>query len=148
MAVLLLTSTASRGQGQVAQPRAPAPTPRELAPIDLTGYWVSVITEDWRYRMVAAPKGDHPGLPLSAEGNRIANAWDPAKDEAAGEILHVEIDHAKLHYHARTDDNHVRHRNRLARCSTTRNDGGGLASGWNPRESTSSSSRSLPTSNT
>ena len=46
---------------------------------------MSVVTEDWRYRMVTAPKGDHPGLPLSAEGNRVANAWDPAKDEAAGE---------------------------------------------------------------
>jgi hypothetical protein len=35
--------------------------------------------------MVTAPKGDHPGLPLSAEGNRVALAWDPAKDEAAGD---------------------------------------------------------------
>ena len=46
---------------------------------------MSVVTEDWRYRMVTAPKGDHPGLPLNAEGNRVANAWDAAKDEAAGE---------------------------------------------------------------
>jgi hypothetical protein len=46
---------------------------------------VSIVTEDWRYRMVTAPKGDHPGVPLNAEGNRVANAWDPAKDEAAGD---------------------------------------------------------------
>jgi len=26
------------------------------------------------------------------------------RDEAAGEVLEVEIDHAKLHYHARTDE--------------------------------------------
>jgi hypothetical protein len=72
--------SAQRGRGGAAPPTA-----REQAPIDLTGYWVSVITEDWRYRMITAPKGDHPGFPLTAEGNRVANAWDPAKDEAAGE---------------------------------------------------------------
>lgn len=27
-----------------------------------------------------------------------------AKDEAAAEIMHVEIDHAKLHYHKKTDE--------------------------------------------
>src|SRR5215831_9845144 len=75
-------SAQARGRG--AAPAA-APTPKAQAPIDLTGYWVSVVTEDWRYRMVTAPKGDHPGLPLNPEGNRIANAWDPAKDEAAGD---------------------------------------------------------------
>jgi len=75
-------SAQARGRG--AAPAAPA-TPKAQAPVDLTGYWVSVVTEDWRYRMVTAPKGDHPGLPLNAEGNRVANAWDPAKDEAAGE---------------------------------------------------------------
>jgi hypothetical protein len=53
--------------------------------LDLTGYWLSIVTEDWRYRMMTMPKGEHPGMPLNAEGNRVANAWDPAKDEAAGE---------------------------------------------------------------
>jgi len=62
-----------------------AATPKAQAPVDLTGYWISVVTEDWRYRMVTAPKGDHPGIPLTPEGNRVANAWDPAKDEAAGD---------------------------------------------------------------
>ena len=75
-----LSAQAQRGRGGAA----PA-TARQQAPIDLTGYWVSVVTEDWRYRMITAPKGDHPGVPLNAEGNRVANAWDPAKDEAAGE---------------------------------------------------------------
>ena len=77
-----ISAQAQRGRGGAAA--APA-TARQQAPIDLTGYWVSVVTEDWRYRMVTAPKGDHPGLPLSAEGTRVANAWDPAKDEAAGD---------------------------------------------------------------
>ncbi len=77
----VISAQAQRGRGGAA----PATTAKQQAPIDLTGYWVSVVTEDWRYRMVTAPRGDHPGLPLSAEGNRVASAWDPAKDEAAGE---------------------------------------------------------------
>lgn len=60
-------------------------TAREEAPIDMTGYWVSVVTQDWRWRMVTPKKGDFPGVPLNAEGKKIANAWDPAKDEANGE---------------------------------------------------------------
>lgn len=79
-AAVSMPAQAQRGRGA-----APPQTAKQQAPIDLTGYWVSVVTEDWRYRMVTAPKGDHPGIPLNAEGNRVANAWDPAKDEAAGE---------------------------------------------------------------
>jgi hypothetical protein len=55
------------------------------APIDLTGYWVSVVTEDWRFRMVTPPKGDFVGVWLNGEGRKVGMAWDPAKDEAAGE---------------------------------------------------------------
>jgi hypothetical protein len=76
------------GRGGPGAPAAPANARGQVQPgslVDFTGYWVSVVTEDWRYRMLTAPKGEHPGLPLSAEGNRVANAWDPAKDEAAGE---------------------------------------------------------------
>jgi hypothetical protein len=69
-----------------AQPRAPqAPqTARASAPIDLTGQWVSIVTEDWRFRMVTPPRGDYPGAQLSPAGAAIAAAWDPAKDEAEG----------------------------------------------------------------
>ena len=31
-----------------------AQSPKATAPIDLTGYWVSLITEDWRTRMLTA----------------------------------------------------------------------------------------------
>ena len=48
--------------------------------MDLTGYWVSVVTEDWRFRMVTPPKGDYASVPLSAEGRRVADTWDPSKD--------------------------------------------------------------------
>ncbi len=60
-------------------------SPRDAAPIDLTGYWVSVITEDWKLRMVTPPKGVYETLTLNAEGRRVGDTWDPAKDEAAGE---------------------------------------------------------------
>lgn len=64
---------------------APPPAPRDAAAIDLTGYWVSVITEDWKYRMVTPKKGVFDALPLNAEGRKVGNSWDPARDEAAGE---------------------------------------------------------------
>lgn len=54
------------------------------APMDPTGYWVSIVTEDWRYRMMTPAKGDYPSIPLNPEGRKVAEAWDPAKDEAAG----------------------------------------------------------------
>ena len=63
----------------------PPPPPRQGAPIDLTGYWVSLVTADWRWRMVTPAKGDYQGVQLNAEGRKVADAWDPAKDEAAGE---------------------------------------------------------------
>ena len=70
---------AQRGRGQ----QAPA-TAQAAAPIDLTGYWVSLVTEDWSWRMVTPLKGSYPSVPLNAEGRKIADAWDPAKDEAEG----------------------------------------------------------------
>jgi hypothetical protein len=57
---------------------------RSSAPIDLTGYWVSIVTEDWAWRMVTPRKGDYASVPLNDEGRRVAGAWDPAKDEASG----------------------------------------------------------------
>ena len=69
---------AQRGQEPPANPHA-------IAPKDFTGYWVSIVTEDWRWRMVTPAKGDVDSVPLNAEGRRVANAWDPQRDETAGE---------------------------------------------------------------
>ena len=71
---------AQRGAGG-----APPASPRQGAPIDLTGYWVSVIIEDWEYRMVTPNKGVFDAVPLNAEGLRVGKTWDPARDEASGE---------------------------------------------------------------
>lgn len=60
-------------------------SPRAAAPVDLTGYWAAVVTEDWTYRMMTPPKGDYASVPLNANGRAAADQWDPAKDIAAGE---------------------------------------------------------------
>src|SRR5256714_13567944 len=65
---------------------AQAPTPRAASPIDLTGNWVSLVTEDWRFRMVTPPKGDYASVPLNAEGRKVADTWDPAKDRTDGNV--------------------------------------------------------------
>jgi hypothetical protein len=64
------------GTGQTAQ---------SMAPVDITGYWVALVTEDWRWRMVTPKKGDFPSIPLNPAGRDLANAWDPAKDESNGD---------------------------------------------------------------
>lgn len=66
-------------------PPGPPPSPRAAAPVDLTGYWVSLVTEDWRSRMTVPPKGDAESVPLNAEGRKAAQLWDSAKDQASGE---------------------------------------------------------------
>jgi hypothetical protein len=73
---------AQRGRG--AAP-VPAPSARQAAPFDLTGYWVSPVTEDWKYRMVTPARGVFDAVPLNAEGRKVGASWDPARDEAAGE---------------------------------------------------------------
>src|SRR5581483_2589435 len=65
-------------------PPGPPPTGQSAAPIDVTGYWVSLIVDEWRFR-VSPQKGDIAYLPINAAAREIANNWDPAKDEAAGQ---------------------------------------------------------------
>jgi hypothetical protein len=59
-------------------------TAKAAAPIDFTGYWVAVVSEDWRYRMLTAPKGDYYSIPLTPEARKVADTWDAAKDLAEG----------------------------------------------------------------
>ena len=78
---LTLSDAAAQFGGPPQGPRGPA---RDVAPIDLTGQWVSVVTEDWRFRIVTPPKNDYPGLPLTPAAREAADAWDPEADLAAG----------------------------------------------------------------
>ena len=84
--ILILCLWSSGLMAQQRGPAAPARSPKDTSPIDLTGYWVAVVHEDWRFRMVTPSRGDYPDVtPLNDAGKKIADAWDPAKDEAAGE---------------------------------------------------------------
>lgn len=80
----LIVSSSVSAQGRAGGSAAP-PSAKAAAPIDLTGYWVAIVTEDWRWRMVTPAKGDYASIPLTPEAKRVADAWDPAKDEAARE---------------------------------------------------------------
>ncbi len=84
-AAMLLLAAGANVMAQNAPPAAAArATPRSVAPIDLTGYWVSIVTEDWRFRMITPDKGDYTSVPLNAQGKKTADTWDPDKDTAAG----------------------------------------------------------------
>jgi hypothetical protein len=63
---------------------APPADAKAGAPIDLTGQWVSIVTEDWRWRMMTPPKGDYASVPLTDAGKEAAGKWDLAADNAAG----------------------------------------------------------------
>jgi hypothetical protein len=87
VAIAITASFVAAAQQAPATPAAAAQTPRtprSIAPVDLTGYWVSVVTEDWRWRMLTPPKGDYASVPMNDEGRRVADMWNLAKDEAAG----------------------------------------------------------------
>lgn len=79
-ALLLAIGADLEAQAQGAAAR----TGRAAALNDLTGYWVSVVTEDWRLRMIVPDPGDYLTLPLTAAASKVADAWDPAADQAAG----------------------------------------------------------------
>ena len=79
--LILLNRPVGAQRGNPQPPRAP----RAGAPIDLTGYWVSIVTQDWRWRMVTPAKGDYQGIQITPAARKVADAWDPAKDEASGE---------------------------------------------------------------
>jgi hypothetical protein len=69
---------------QRGAPPGPPPTARVAAALDLEGYWVSVVSEDWRYRMVTPTKGDYQSVPMTQAALKVADAWDPVADEKTG----------------------------------------------------------------
>ncbi len=71
-------------QAQQAPAPAGPPTGQTQAGFDLTGVWVSIVTEEWRWRMVTPHKGDFDTIPITDEARTVGNAWDPAKDTADG----------------------------------------------------------------
>jgi hypothetical protein len=80
---LALAAPVIYAQGRGGAPAGPPPPARQAAFFDPTGYWVSMIVDEWRFR-VTPQKGDIPYLPINANARRIAMAWDPDKDFADG----------------------------------------------------------------
>jgi hypothetical protein len=79
ISALLLAAPATAQRGG-----PPSQTPQAAAPIDLTGYWVSIVSEDWRYRMVTPTRGDYQGVPVTPDAVKVGDAWNPEADTAAG----------------------------------------------------------------
>lgn len=81
-AAALLTIAAGYAAAQPPSPSpGPPPSPRESAAFDITGQWVSIVNEDWRWRMMTPPKGDYTSLGmLNAQGRAVADGWDPAQN--------------------------------------------------------------------
>ena len=85
-ALFLILALPTGVQAQFGRGAAPAPVPgRDGAPFDLTGYWTALITDDWQYRMITPVAGDYSYIPLNDEGRRVADEWNSAADETAGE---------------------------------------------------------------
>lgn len=82
LAFATFASTGSLSAQAPAAGQAPAapPTAQSTAAIDLVGNWVSVVNEDWRWRMVTPPKGDYASVPLTNDGRAEADKWTPAMD--------------------------------------------------------------------
>jgi hypothetical protein len=82
--ILLAASLAAQGPPG-GRAGGPPPTAKAAARVDFTGNWVSVVSEDWRWRMITPARGDYANIPINAAARKIADTWDPAKDQAAGE---------------------------------------------------------------
>jgi hypothetical protein len=84
LAALASAAALPRAIGQDRGAGAAGGMAKASAPVDLTGYWVALVTEDWRFRMVTPRKGDYRAVPLTEAAKQIADAWDPAADETSG----------------------------------------------------------------
>jgi len=62
----------------------PPPTARDSAQVDLTGYWVALVTEDWLWRMITPPRGDATSVPLNGLAQQEAAQWNAETDAAEG----------------------------------------------------------------
>ena len=102
----LLAMVVGHATAQEQQASAPT-TPRASAPIDLTGYWVSVITEEWLWRMTTPQKGDYTSIPLSDAGRQVANSWDPATDGSCKAYGAIGLMHLPTRLHITWDGDNV-----------------------------------------
>ncbi len=83
--ILFLALTSSMASAQRTGPAEATPG-REGAPIDLTGTWVSIVSEDWRWRMTTPLIGDFANIPENEAAREIGMSWRPEND-AGNECL-------------------------------------------------------------
>ena len=86
------------------------------APADLTGYWVAFVTEDWRFRMITPRKGDYQAVPMTDQARKVADAWNPEADEAAGNQCKAYGAAAIMRVAARF---HITWQETITRCAST-----------------------------
>jgi uncharacterized protein YbdZ (MbtH family) len=82
---VLLASPVAAQQRPAGAQGTPPRSARAASPEDYAGYWVSEVTEKWRFRMLVPDKNDYTQVPLNPEGRKVAAGWDPVKDDASGE---------------------------------------------------------------
>ena len=76
-----LTSTTASAQISSIQTRPTGATPGRVdAPIDLTGTWVSIVSEDWRWRMTTPLVGDFANIPENEAAREVGMAWNPSSN--------------------------------------------------------------------
>ena len=78
---LACAATLSAQAPQGSRGAAP-PTARAGAAVDLTGTWVSVVTEDWEARMLPPAKGDYRTVDqvMNAQARKVADSWQPSME--------------------------------------------------------------------
>ena len=79
---LAVAALAGAGPIQAAEPAQGGA--QAQAPVDITGYWVAIITQEWRFRMVVPGKGEFSGIPLNLAAKQYSDAYDAEKETAAG----------------------------------------------------------------
>jgi hypothetical protein len=77
LAATSLTPVAAQAPAAAAAPRRSA---QAAAPTDLTGTWVSVVTEDWPWRMATPAKWDYRSVPLNQAGQKLMGEWEPGME--------------------------------------------------------------------
>lgn len=84
LGIVATADSHAQGFGSFTQQASPtAVSARARAPFDPAGYWVALVTRDWRLRMVVPGKGEYDGIPINLAAKEFADAWNPATDVAA-----------------------------------------------------------------
>ena len=82
VAVLALTIVGA-DFSRPAAAQDPPPAARAAAPVDLTGYWASIVSEDWRWRMMTPPKGSLKVMTTNVRAGYVRKNGVPYSEQAS-----------------------------------------------------------------